>query len=321
MNKKNVIFCGAAVVLAGLSLAFSYSTPETIRGEPIGVKPDQAMAQAELPAVSDFEDGAFDDPAVSGDAGAIKNADGTNYDPNAESKVEEATQESQASVVTEKSAVESSSVETASVNKVENEKEKAAATDVKSDLPVAEKQAAAEKQITDETQKTDEKVTTSEKSTVVAQNSSTEEPQKASKDKAADKAKSKQAKQKKLFSYTRMLNYSAHPQTEEFLKEKPLVLNGNKYHIAVTYIEDWKSADDENGDLKKLGFEIDVFENGKKIRNLKLPKVALSPKNIQKGQVLGLAEVAPYNFKIELKDFKVKRKGVSEVLFDFELTS
>lgn|GEM_PF-2004354 len=134
------------------------------------------------------------------------------------------------------------------------------------------------------------------------------------------KAAAAATKPQKLFSYVRMLNFSPHPQEEEFLKDKPLVLNGKKYSISVTYLENWKVIGDDDGYLQKLGFEISLFENGNKIRSLKTPSVALDAKSIKAGQVLGIAEVAPYKFHIAVDSFKIKEKAISEIVFKFDLS-
>jgi hypothetical protein len=123
----------------------------------------------------------------------------------------------------------------------------------------------------------------------------------------------------KLFSYVRLLNFSPHPQEEEFLRDKPLALNGRNYHISVTYREDWKVVSDDEGYLKKIGFDIKLYENEKLVRTLKIPAVALDPKAIKKGLVLGLAEVAPYSFKIAVDSWTISKKGISELVFKFDM--
>lgn len=125
----------------------------------------------------------------------------------------------------------------------------------------------------------------------------------------------------KLFSYVRMLNFSPHPQQEEFLKDKPINMMGNNYHIDVSYNEDWKMISDEDGFLKKIGFSINLYENGKVVRTLKTPPVALDPKSIHKGQVLALAEVAPYKFNVAVDSFTGTPEGIKELVFKFDMTN
>ncbi|MBF0498538.1 MAG: hypothetical protein HQM09_00260 [Candidatus Riflebacteria bacterium] len=132
-------------------------------------------------------------------------------------------------------------------------------------------------------------------------------------------AVAKASKPQKLFSYVRMLNYSPHPLVEEFLRDKPLQLNGKNYHFTVTYNENWDVVNDDEGYLKKLGFEINIIENEKKVRTLKLPPVAVNPATMKKGQVIGLAEVAPYKFKISVDSVTATEKGVSELIFKFDM--
>lgn len=137
----------------------------------------------------------------------------------------------------------------------------------------------------------------------------------------AQAAPSTAVKPGKLFSYVRLLNYSPHPQQEEFLQEKPLALNGKHYHISVAYREDWNVLGDEDAQLKKLGFDINLYENGKVVRTLKIPSTALDGKTVKKGLVLGLAEVAPYKFKIAVDSFTLKDKGIADITFKFDMTS
>lgn len=129
------------------------------------------------------------------------------------------------------------------------------------------------------------------------------------------------AKPKRLFSYVRMLEFGPHPTEEEFLRDKPLQLHGKNYHFTVNYDEKWAPVGEESGDLKKIGFQINLLENGKPCRTLKIPQVAVNAKSLHKGMVLGLAQVAPYNFKIVVDSFKVRGKAVSELVFRFDLTS
>lgn len=129
------------------------------------------------------------------------------------------------------------------------------------------------------------------------------------------------AKPKNLFSYVRTLSYSPHPQEEEFLRDKPLSLNGSKYHISVAYREKWDMLDDEDGRIKAVGFDINIFQDGKKVRTLKIPEFTLKPGKLQKGQVIGLAEVAPYKFKIAIHDFTSTSGGFSDLTFKFDMSS
>jgi hypothetical protein len=132
-------------------------------------------------------------------------------------------------------------------------------------------------------------------------------------------AMSRASKPAVLFSYVRMLNFSPHPQEEEFLRDKPLALNGKNYHFSVRYHEDWTVLGDEEGDLKGISFEIDILENGTKVRSLKTPKVSLSNKSLKKGQVLGVADVAPYRFVITVDDYLVNKKFINELTFKLDL--
>jgi len=122
-----------------------------------------------------------------------------------------------------------------------------------------------------------------------------------------------------LFSYVRMLNYSPHPQEEEFLRDKPLVLNGHRYWLKVSYKESWDVIDDENGRLKHIGFGIKLMEGDKVVRDLQIPATKLDAKKLKRGQVLGIAEVAPYKFNIAVDEFKVVGGGLSELVFKFDL--
>lgn len=124
----------------------------------------------------------------------------------------------------------------------------------------------------------------------------------------------------KLFSYVRMLNFSPHPQEEEFLKDKPLALNGHKYWLKVTYTESWDVVDDETGSLEKLGFAIKLMEGDKVVRDLRIPSAKFDVKRMKRGQVLGIAEVAPYKFNIAVDTFKIINGGLSELVFKFDLT-
>ncbi len=132
-------------------------------------------------------------------------------------------------------------------------------------------------------------------------------------------AKAEKVKPENLFSYVRMLNYAPHPLTEEFLKKSPLAYNGKNYWFSVKYNEDWKVINDEEGYINGISFEIDLMENGSKVRSLKTPKVAIDAKNLKKGMVLGIAEVAPYKFTISVEEFTKTKKGISELVFKLDL--
>ncbi|EKD84061.1 MAG: hypothetical protein ACD_39C00267G0001, partial [uncultured bacterium] len=124
---------------------------------------------------------------------------------------------------------------------------------------------------------------------------------------------------KNLFTLVRMLNYSPHPLDEDLLRQTPLDLNGNKYWFNVKYEEDWHVIGDEEAYMKGISFEIEVMENNKKVRSLKTPKMAINPAKIKKGQVLGIAEVAPYKFNISVEEFTKTKKGISELIFKLDL--
>ena len=121
-----------------------------------------------------------------------------------------------------------------------------------------------------------------------------------------------------LFSYARLLNFTPHPTTEDILKDKPVALNGKNYWFKIRYLENWKVLNDDDGHLQDLAFEIKVMENDKEIRVLKTPRVALNPKKLKKGMVLGIAEVAPYRFKIIVDSFSGNRKAISELVFKLD---
>ncbi len=169
-----------------------------------------------------------------------------------------------------------------------------------------------------------DKMITSVSPTAMAEAVKTSPAKTSAKGKAASKIAPKAAvakvrKPQKLFSYCRLLNFSPHPQEEEFLKDKPLTLNGKNYHFTVSYKESWKVVDDDLGYLKKLGFEIILYQDENKIRTLKIPQVAIDPAKIKSGQVLGIAEVAPYRFNISVDSFTLKNKQVSEIVFKLDL--
>ena len=122
-----------------------------------------------------------------------------------------------------------------------------------------------------------------------------------------------------LFSYVRMLNYSPHPQEEDFLRDKPLALNGHRYWLKVSYKESWDVVDDETGSLKNIAFGIKLMEGDKVVRDLQIPAAKLDARKLKRGQVLGIAEVAPYKFNIAVDEFKVIGGGLSELVFKFDL--
>lgn len=126
------------------------------------------------------------------------------------------------------------------------------------------------------------------------------------------------AKPEKLFTLVRLLNYSPHPHSEEFLRKTPLKLYGKKYWFNIRYDEDWKVINDDEGYIQAVSFEIDVMENGNKIRSIKTPKASVNT-NIKKGQILGIAEISPYRFTISVEEFKKTRKGISELVFKLDL--
>jgi len=132
-------------------------------------------------------------------------------------------------------------------------------------------------------------------------------------------AKAPASKPRQLFSYCRLLNFSPHPMTEELLKDKPLALNGKNYWFQIRYIENWKVINDSDGQLKDLAFEIKVMENDKAIRVLETPRVALNPSKLKKGMVIGIAEIAPYRFKIVVDTFVGSGKAISELVFKLDL--
>lgn len=127
------------------------------------------------------------------------------------------------------------------------------------------------------------------------------------------------AKPAKLFSYVRLLNYAPHPTVEEFLKDRPLVLKDRQYWFSVKYIEGWKALSDEEGVLQNVCFEISLMDGDRKVRTLRTPKVDLKPETIAKGQVLGIAEVAPYRFYITVDQFTLKKKGIADLVFKLDL--
>ena len=128
-----------------------------------------------------------------------------------------------------------------------------------------------------------------------------------------------ESKPRQLYSYVRMLDYSPHPTTETILKDKPVLYNGKNYHFTVTYNEDWKYVSDELSLMNGISFTINVYENGKKVRNLTTPKVQLNPQKVKKGQTIGIAEVAPFKFNIKINDVTVTKKGITVLEFKLDL--
>ncbi|MDD3145787.1 MAG: hypothetical protein PHD82_00675 [Candidatus Riflebacteria bacterium] len=124
---------------------------------------------------------------------------------------------------------------------------------------------------------------------------------------------------KNLFTLVRLLNYAPHPLTEELLKKAPLTMNGNNYWFSLKYDEDWKVITDDEAYIQGISFEIDVMENNKKVRSMKTPKVAINAAKVKKGQVLGIAEVAPYKFTIKVEEVTKNKKGISELVFKLDL--
>ncbi|HNX75051.1 MAG TPA: hypothetical protein PLM07_07660 [Candidatus Rifleibacterium sp.] len=124
---------------------------------------------------------------------------------------------------------------------------------------------------------------------------------------------------KNLFTLVRMLNYAPHPLEEELLKQAPLSMNGNDYWFSLKYDEDWKVITDDEAYIQGISFEIEVMENNKKVRSMKTPKVAINAAKAQKGQVLGIAEVAPYKFTIKVEEVTKNKKGISELVFKLDL--
>lgn len=127
------------------------------------------------------------------------------------------------------------------------------------------------------------------------------------------------SKPKQLYSYVRMLDYSPHPTTENILKDKPVLYKGKNYHFTVTYNEDWKYVSDELSLMNGISFTINVYENGKRVRNLTTPKVQLNPQKVKKGQTIGIAEVSPFKFNIKINDMTVTKKGITVLEFKLDL--
>ena len=129
----------------------------------------------------------------------------------------------------------------------------------------------------------------------------------------------KASKPRELFTLVRLLNYAPHPLEESIFKQSPLRLGNSNYWFTVGYDEDWKVSKNDTGVMRGVSFEINVMENNNKIRTLKTPKVKLRASTIRKGQILGIAEVAPYKFTIKVDSFTKTRKGISELVFKLTL--
>lgn len=136
---------------------------------------------------------------------------------------------------------------------------------------------------------------------------------------ASAQAPAVKANPENLFTLVRLLNYAPHPLSEELLKSNPLAMNGNNYWFTLKYDEDWKVLNDDEGYIQGISFEIDVMENNQKVRSLKTPKAPINASKITKGQILGIAEVAPYKFTIKVEEVTKNKKGVSELVFKLDL--
>lgn len=128
-----------------------------------------------------------------------------------------------------------------------------------------------------------------------------------------------ESKPRQLFTLSRMLDYSPHPTTESILKGKPVLYNNKNYYFTVTYNEGWKEVTEQEAYLNSICFTFDVYENGKKVRNLTTPKVTLSPKNVKKGQAIGIAEVSPFRFNVKIEDIESTSKGIKVLTFKLDL--
>ncbi|MBP5468447.1 MAG: hypothetical protein J6Z11_04300, partial [Candidatus Riflebacteria bacterium] len=124
---------------------------------------------------------------------------------------------------------------------------------------------------------------------------------------------------RQLFTLTRLLDYSPHPTTENILKEKPVLYNGKHYYFTVTYNEDWKEISADTTCLNGICFTFNVYENGKKVRNLTTPKVVLNPKKLKKSQTIGIAEVSPFKFNVKIDEITSTSKGIKELVFKLDL--
>ena len=122
-----------------------------------------------------------------------------------------------------------------------------------------------------------------------------------------------------LYKYSRLLDYSPHPSSEELLKQTPVLFNNNQYWFNVTYLENWKGDTESTAVMTGMSFRIDVMENNSKVRSLETPKFTINSKKLKKNQIIGIAEVAPFKFNIVVEDFKKNSKGVTELIFKLEL--
>ena len=127
------------------------------------------------------------------------------------------------------------------------------------------------------------------------------------------------SKPRQLYTFTRMLDYSPHPTTENILKDKPVLYNGKYYYFTVTYNEDWKDVTDDSARFNAISYTINVFENNKKVRTLTTPKVQLDPKKTKKGQTIGIAEVSPFKFNIKVSNLTTTKKGITVLEFKLDL--
>ncbi|MFZ2956763.1 MAG: hypothetical protein WA705_07740 [Candidatus Ozemobacteraceae bacterium] len=286
MNKKHAVIGVAALVLGSLSIAFS-STPRGLVVPVNGAGAAYAVAPQAHEANSTNEVAYADSAADTSFGGAV----------NSSGVAVQASQNMVAGVAPVDAAARASGKIDLMTPPAELPRARSASM-ITSTSPMAAVQAVA--------------------AASTAGRSSTKRARETGNDKV-QAAVAKATKPQKLFSYVRLLNFSPHPQKEEFLRDKPLQLNGKNYHFTVTYNEGWDVVNDDEGYLKKLGFEINIYENQKKVRTLKLPSVAINPGTIKKGQILGLAEVAPYRFRIAVDDFTMRGTGISELVFKFDM--
>lgn len=122
---------------------------------------------------------------------------------------------------------------------------------------------------------------------------------------------------KTIYNLTRLLDYSPHPTTEYLMQDQPVLFNGKQYWFVVTYNEDWKESKD-SATMTGISFKIDVMENNKKVRDLTTPKVTLNKKT-KKGQVIGIAEVAPFKFNIKVDSVSTASNGAKELVFSLDI--
>lgn len=122
-----------------------------------------------------------------------------------------------------------------------------------------------------------------------------------------------------LYTLSRLIDFQPHPTTESILKNKPVFYNDKYYYFNVTYNEGWKEITESTAVLNSICFTFDVFENGKKIRNVTTPKVDLSSKTIKKGQAIGIAEISPFKFNITVDEVTTTSKGISVLVFKLVL--